>query len=100
MLFEWDERKAKANSRKHGVSFEVAARVFEDPCILTMFDSRFEEERWIAIGRVERKVVYVAYKVTDEEKESETIRLISAREATSHECGSYQADPKDACRNQ
>ena len=34
--FEWDPVKAQANARKHGVSFELAARVFADPMALRM----------------------------------------------------------------
>ena len=40
--FEWDPDKAERNLRKHGVSFEVASRVFVDPLALTVLD-RVEE---------------------------------------------------------
>jgi len=36
--FEWDEIKAAANARKHGVTFEVASTVFRDPQLLTVAD--------------------------------------------------------------
>ena len=50
--FEWDEAKAAANLRKHGVSFELASSVFGDPRILTLADATHSEseERWFSIG--------------------------------------------------
>jgi uncharacterized DUF497 family protein len=47
--FEWDEAKAAANLRKHGVAFELARTVFGDPRILTI-----AEERWFSIGEQRR----------------------------------------------
>jgi hypothetical protein len=41
--FEWDEIKAAANVRKHGVSFELAATVFSDPRLLTVADLEHSE---------------------------------------------------------
>ena len=50
--FEWDELKAIANVRKHGVSFELAATVFTDPRLLTLADLGHgeNEERWYSTG--------------------------------------------------
>jgi hypothetical protein len=48
--FEWDERKAKANLRKHGVSFEEAQTVFEDALVMIEADWEHGEQRDIAIG--------------------------------------------------
>lgn len=52
MQFEWDETKNKLNQRKHGVSFEEAKMVFDDPFQLSKLDHRFNycEERWITTG--------------------------------------------------
>jgi hypothetical protein len=41
--FEWDEIKAAANVRKHGVSLELAATVFGDPWLLTVADLEHSE---------------------------------------------------------
>ena len=51
--FVWDEAKARANLRKHRVSFQTAARVFADPHALTV-QERIEggEYRWQTLGRV------------------------------------------------
>ena len=50
--FEWDETKADANTRKHGVTFEVASTVFHDPRLLTVADLEHSdtEERWFSVG--------------------------------------------------
>jgi len=51
--FEWDEIKAAANLSKHGVSFDLASTVFNDPRLLTVADLSHSEieERWFSIGR-------------------------------------------------
>jgi uncharacterized DUF497 family protein len=52
MEFEWDERKARANAKKHGVSFHDAATVFGDPLAITFPDPDHseEEERSVTFG--------------------------------------------------
>jgi uncharacterized DUF497 family protein len=53
MRYEWDERKNRQNQRKHGgISFELAALVFEDPNCLIELDRVDEagEQRWHALG--------------------------------------------------
>lgn len=51
--FEWDEVKAATNARKHGVSFDLARSIFNDPLLLTVADLEHSEteERWFSIGR-------------------------------------------------
>ena len=50
--FEWDNKKNKSNQKKHGVSFEQATTVFQDPRALTLFDDEHSitEERWVTLG--------------------------------------------------
>ena len=51
MVFVWDEKKNRINRRKHGVWFKTAARIFEDPNVVSYRDRVVdEEERWHAIG--------------------------------------------------
>jgi len=52
MKFEWDENKNRLNQHKHGVSFEDAKMVFDDPLQISKLDYRFSyfEERWITLG--------------------------------------------------
>jgi uncharacterized DUF497 family protein len=51
-VFDWDPDKAKSNLAKHGVSFEDAMNVFQDPNALTIFDEdgSAAEDRWITLG--------------------------------------------------
>ena len=86
-MYEWDEEKNRANQRKHGISFEVAARVFEDEdCIIAYdFVHSADEDRYIAIGRV-NEVLFVVFT-----ERRETIRLISARMANERERRLYYA---------
>jgi uncharacterized protein len=89
--FGWDPRKAAANLRKHGVSFEEAATAFGDPRSLSIPDPAhsYGEERFILIGRSERSrlLVVVHLEVTETH-----IRLISARLASRQERNSYEED--------
>ncbi|PJC13836.1 MAG: hypothetical protein CO065_15520 [Comamonadaceae bacterium CG_4_9_14_0_8_um_filter_57_21] len=89
MEFEWDNRKAQANQNKHGICFEEAARVFLDPNRIETFDGReaYGEDRWKTIGLVNFAVLAVVYTVRN--KDSETIRLISARKADAYERTQY-----------
>ena len=86
MQFTWDPRKAAANLRKHGVSFEEAATVFADPLALAVSDA-IHPERDILIGLSEQQRILLAVYA---ELDDETIRIISARRATGHERRSYE----------
>src|ERR1017187_2744032 len=51
VVFMWDEKKNRINRRKHGIWFKTAARIFEDPNVVSYRDRVVdEEERWHAIG--------------------------------------------------
>ncbi|HWE87111.1 MAG TPA: BrnT family toxin [Terracidiphilus sp.] len=95
--FSWDERKNRANRRKHEVSFETAAGVFDDPSVVFEQDRAVDgEARWQAIGRVEGQVLLLVAHTYEEEDGEETIRIISARRAGQEERGAYfrQFDPR------
>jgi uncharacterized DUF497 family protein len=79
--FEWDPRKAAANRAKHGVGFDEAQTVFEDPLGLWMPDPDHsaEEDRAILLGTSARLRVLVVVHTYDEARD--TVRLISARKA-------------------
>ena len=88
LYFEWDENKAGDNSAKHGVYFEEAATVFGDPLSLTIEDPEHsrEEQRFITLGEsLYRRVLVVVH--TDRR---DSIRIISAREATRKERRQYE----------
>jgi uncharacterized protein len=93
MRYEWDENKNDSNLEKHGLSFETASLVFDDPNALSIPD-RIEngEERWQTIGMIENIViVMVAHTIKLEtESQEEIIRIISARKATRAERQEYE----------
>ncbi|KLU17175.1 MULTISPECIES: BrnT family toxin [Xenorhabdus] len=89
--FEWDLAKAETNFCKHGIRFEEAARVFDDPFHLSVQD-RFEngEYRWQTIGAVKGYlIVLVAHTILFEDG-TEIIRIISARKAERNERKRYE----------
>lgn len=93
MRYDWDEEKNRINEEKHQVAFEFARLIFEDPFVLFRKDRVDEngEQRWQAIGAVERSVLLVVhvYREENENGKDEIIRLISAREANNRERRNY-----------
>ena len=86
--FEWDDAKASANQRKHGISFDEATSAFYDPLSVTIPDPDHSasEARFVLIGiTVTGRLVVVAH--TDR---GNRIRLISARRPTRRERTSYE----------
>jgi len=75
-LFEWDESKNKSNLEKHGISFEDASKVFDDPDRIQYISNRGNEKRFITVGKIINFIVAVVYTVR-----SGLLRLISARQA-------------------
>ena len=93
LRFEWDLAKARTNQRKHGVSFEEALNVFDDPRALVEQDRTDDETgelRWRALGLVEGMVLLLVAHTVREEDQDEVIRLISARRATRMERHRYE----------
>jgi len=91
--FDWDPVKAKQNLRKHGVSFERAARIFRDPFAISIYDDEHseEEDRWITIGAAENEVLLVvAHTFRGVDAQSSLIRIISARKADRDEAQQYR----------
>ncbi len=88
MEFEWDERKAAANRRKHGVSFHEAATVFGDPLAITFPDPDHSEteQRAITFG-VSRLNHLIVVAHTDRGRK---VRIISARLVTRREREIYE----------
>ena len=84
--FVWDDAKADANVRKHGVRFEEAATVFFDPLSVVVDASRNDEGRHAVIGfDAHARLLYVVHiDIVDG-----VLRLISARRATRDEEARY-----------
>ncbi|MGH9447703.1 MAG: BrnT family toxin [Terriglobia bacterium] len=103
MRYEWDEEKNQRNRRKHGgISFELAALVFEDERCLVGPDrvDRAGEQRWHAIGEVRidpegAAVLLVVHAYRENCHGEEVIRIISARRAEKHEIRRYQEQAMD-----
>lgn len=91
MEFEWDANKAQSNHHKHGVRFEDAVLVFDDPRHMSRQD-RYEngEYRWQTIGIVHGIVVILVAHSVRFESGVEVIRIISARKADSKERNRYE----------
>ena len=88
--FEWDDAKDLDNQQKHGLSFTEAQRLFESGSdYLEIFDEEHSEfeDRFIAIGPIDRGIVVVVYT----EREEETVRIIGVRLATKREQAWYRS---------
>lgn len=89
MKFEWDSNKERANVEKHGISFAEASTVFSDPLATTIPDPDHSEgeSRFVTMGHsVNNRLIVVSHT-----EEGDTVRIITAREATSHERKAYES---------
>ena len=85
--FEWDSEKAAINLRKHNVTFQEASEVFFDPFFCLVDATAEDEAREAAIGYTERsRLLFIVHVVRQEQ----TIRIISARPATTEEREIYE----------
>lgn len=87
--FSWDQKKARSNERKHGVSFEEAQTVFMDDEALLLDDPEHSltEKRYLLLGlSAFMRILLVSHSLPD----ADTIRLINAREATHDERQQYR----------
>ncbi len=88
LLFQWDPNKARANERKHGISFNEASSAFGDPLSLTIYDPDHSrhEKRYILIGEtMSRRLIVISHA-----EKGNMIRIISARPATKRERKTYE----------
>lgn len=92
MRFTWDEQKNAGNLAKHGVSFERATLVFDEPRAISLLDDYCLEARWLTMGLVNGVVVLVVVHTVQEphNEAEEEIRIISARKATRREREAYE----------
>ena len=87
MEWTWDERKAAANYLKHGIRFETAIAIFDDPLMLTVPDPHPDDDRWQTTGKVDLATFLVVH---TEMNEDGVGRIISARRATRTERRKYE----------
>lgn len=91
LRWTWDPRKNRSNQRAHGLSFETAALVFDDPLAASRPDTSTDEERWQTVGAIGRVTVLVVHTWPEPNQSGEEVgRIISARKATAHERKSYE----------
>lgn len=84
----WDEAKSRSNKLKHGLTFETAILVFDDPFHATFPDPYDYEERWQTYGFIQQILIVVVHTEPVEQLDGQLVakgRIISARKATTHE---------------
>jgi len=87
--FKWDQPKATANLKKHGISFEEAQSVFYDEFAVQFYDDEHStaEDRFLMLGMsAEARLLLVCH---CERESGNLIRIISARRATKRESAFY-----------
>jgi len=91
-VFSWDDAKNESNKTKHGISFDLAKLVFEDPLHITRQDrAESGELRWQTVGLVgNMMLLLVAHTWHETSTGEEYIRIISARRATRIERKIYE----------
>ena len=91
MEFEWDGAKARSNRSKHGIDFNTASLVFDDPFHVTD-EPKFVrgEERWLTVGWVENIIMIAVVHTYRGTPPGEVIRIISARQASRRERKQYE----------
>tara|TARA_R110000824_G_scaffold363483_1_gene551469 strand:+ start:163 stop:450 length:288 start_codon:yes stop_codon:yes gene_type:complete len=83
--FEWDPRKARANLERHKVSFQVAAEIFDGPCIVFRDERRdYGEDRYRSMGMAGGRCLVVVHT-----PRGNRTRIISARKANGREQARY-----------
>ena len=88
MEFKWDDKKAAANLADHGVSFDEAKTVFDDPLYVDFYDPdhSYDEHRFLFVGESRQgRLLIVSYT-----ERGNAVRLISAREVTLAERKAYE----------
>lgn len=84
MKFEWDDNKSSSNQAKHGISFEDAKALWNDPLRIEIETSFPDENRSILIGKADNKIWTAVFTVREE-----SIRIISVRRARKGEASLY-----------
>jgi uncharacterized DUF497 family protein len=91
--FQWDPKKATANIRKHGISFDEAVTVFKDPLALTFDDKAHSENEYreIVIGHsILNRLILVCFTERDEQ----VVRIFTSRRATKQEKKDYEENSR------
>ena len=84
-MYEWDPGKNEKNLKKHGVGFEFACCVWDDPYVCHLRSAYTSEERWLYVGKT--PWCYLTVCVTFRK---DSIRIISARRSSKREIDEYE----------
>lgn len=92
ITFDWDISKAKANQKKHSITFEEARSIFYDEFAIQFYDEDNSalEDRFILLGNSDQSKVLIVCHC--EREEGQIIRIISARKATKNERKFYEGE--------
>jgi|SRR5215469_7547795 len=91
--YSWDSTKAERNRRLHGISFEQAIQIFDDPCHIVIENYYFSEDgeqRYQAIGRSGDLLLLTVIFVDRSDEHHIRLRFITARKVTRYEESLYQ----------
>jgi uncharacterized DUF497 family protein len=89
--YDWDEDKNRSNYVKHGISFQTAILIFDDPNVVSEVERIVDgEERWQSIGVIGRLTIILVAHTRKLQDSDEIIRVISARKATPNERKRYE----------
>ena len=86
MSFEFDPKKSESNLSKHGIDFDVAQQLWDDPDLLEVPAKVVDEPRYLVIGKIDKK--HWSAIITYRDK---TIRLISVRRSRQEEIELYES---------
>ena len=94
MRWTWPEEKNRTNKLDHGISFETATLVFDDPLAMTRHDPHPDGDRWQTVGLIGGVTIFVVHTWPETRADTgeEVGRIISARKATTHERRAYEED--------
>ena len=86
LSFEYDENKSKKNLAKHGIDFDAAQALWNDPDLLVLPAKRIDETRFLVIGTINQKhwSAIITYR-------GKNIRIISVRRSRIEEVHSYES---------
>ncbi len=88
--FEFDEVKSQVNLKKHGIDFEAAQQLWNDPDLIQLKVKYSDEPRFLVIGRIAEKFWSAVITFRNKGK-NESVRLISVRRSRKKEVALYES---------
>lgn len=91
MGFEYDPAKSDENKRKHGIDFEEAKALWDDPELLEIPARASDEPRWLLIGKINLGEIGEKFWSAFVTRRGENVRLISVRRSRDKEVALYES---------